>query len=120
MTPRIWNMAYKRNFRHHGDALCKESLVRLEAPLGSVCEGFENELAEFNGEADHVRLLVCYPAKVCIQNGELVDNCLIALVSKNVSKRRMAFPSSLNAGLSTPQKKKRTLDKRNKAHALRG
>jgi Transposase IS200 like len=32
--------------------------------LGSVCADFEVELKEFNGEADHVHLLVNFPPKV--------------------------------------------------------
>lgn len=33
--------------------------------MREVCAGFEVELREFNGEADHVHLLVHYPAEGC-------------------------------------------------------
>lgn len=41
-----------------------ETLKRLEDILNEVCQGFEANLTEFNGEADHVHLLVEYPPKV--------------------------------------------------------
>lgn len=34
--------------------------------MREVCAGFETELREFDGEADHVRLLVRYPPKVAL------------------------------------------------------
>lgn len=40
-------------------ALCEEI-------MREVCAGFDVELREFNGEADHVHLLVHYPPKVAV------------------------------------------------------
>ncbi|KDP84801.1 transposase [Cupriavidus sp. SK-3] len=34
----------------------------------NVCQDFETELVEFNGEHDHVHLLVNYPPKVALSN----------------------------------------------------
>lgn len=34
--------------------------------FSSVCRDFEAELVEFNGERDHVHLLVTYPPKVAL------------------------------------------------------
>ena len=39
-------------------------LERLEAILRGVCDDFEVKLTEFNGEEDHVHLLIEYPPKV--------------------------------------------------------
>ncbi|EST27686.1 hypothetical protein M877_16040 [Streptomyces niveus NCIMB 11891] len=41
-------------------------LGRCEEIMREVCASFETELREFNGEADHVRLLVHYPPKVAL------------------------------------------------------
>jgi putative transposase len=37
-----------------------------EATLRQVCTALDTELVEFNGEADHVHLLVQYPPKVAV------------------------------------------------------
>ena len=49
--------------------------------LTSICEGFEVNLIEFNGEQDHVHLLVNYPPKV--QLSKLVNSL------KGVSSRKL-------------------------------
>ncbi|MFG2854720.1 IS200/IS605 family transposase [Streptomyces mirabilis] len=41
-------------------------LQRCEEIMREVCTSFETELREFNGEADHVHLLVHYPPKVAL------------------------------------------------------
>jgi putative transposase len=41
-------------------------LQRCEEIMREVCAGFETELREFNGEADHVHLLVHYPPKTAL------------------------------------------------------
>jgi putative transposase len=41
-------------------------LARCEEIMHKVCEDFEGELKEFNGERDHVHLLVHYPPKVAV------------------------------------------------------
>jgi putative transposase len=38
--------------------------------LASVCNDFESELVEFDGEDDHVHLLVNYPPKVAVSKLE--------------------------------------------------
>ena len=58
-----------------------DMLVRLEQVLKAVCADFEVELMEFNGEADHVHLLVAYPPKV--QLSKLINSL------KGVSSRRL-------------------------------
>ncbi|MGV9374607.1 IS200/IS605 family transposase [Nonomuraea sp. NPDC003707] len=43
-----------------------EMLTRCEEIMREVCADFEVELREFNGEHDHVHLLVHYPPKVAL------------------------------------------------------
>ena len=56
-------------------------LTSLENYFKKVCKDFECELAEFNGEKDHVHLLVNYPPKVSLS--KLVNSL------KGVSSRKM-------------------------------
>ncbi|MCW2938960.1 MAG: putative transposase [Actinomycetia bacterium] len=49
--------------------------------MREVCADFETELADFNGEDDHVHLLVNFPPKVALSR--LVNSL------KGVSSRRM-------------------------------
>ncbi|MGT2492860.1 IS200/IS605 family transposase [Cupriavidus basilensis] len=46
----------------------KEHLDAMQLILANVCRDFEAELVEFNGEHDHVHLLVNYPPKVALSN----------------------------------------------------
>ncbi|WP_189241113.1 IS200/IS605 family transposase, partial [Planomonospora parontospora] len=41
-------------------------LERMEQIVREVCADFECELVEFNGESDHVHLLVHFPPKVAL------------------------------------------------------
>lgn len=41
-------------------------LNRCEKIMREVCTCFDVELREFNGEADHVHLLVHYPQKIAL------------------------------------------------------
>ena len=58
-----------------------DALERLRATFAAVCEDFGATLSEFNGEADHVHLLVNYPPKVAVSG--LVNSL------KGVSARRL-------------------------------
>lgn len=58
-----------------------EMLACCERVMRKVCEDFEADLREFNGEADHVHLLVHYPPKVAVS--ALVNSL------KGVSARRL-------------------------------
>ncbi|MFG2428562.1 IS200/IS605 family transposase [Streptomyces sp. NPDC048590] len=55
--------------------------TRREKAMRAVCEGFEAELVEFNGENNHVHLLVNFPPKVAVSR--LVNSL------KGVSSRRL-------------------------------
>jgi putative transposase len=56
-------------------------LTRMEEIMRAVCADFETELVEFNGENNHVHLLVHFPPKVAV--AKLVNSL------KGVSSRRM-------------------------------
>jgi putative transposase len=56
-------------------------LARMEEITRAVCADFETELVEFNGENNHVHLLVNFPPKIA--PAKLVNSL------KGVSSRRM-------------------------------
>lgn len=60
----------------------REHLGFLKTVFAKVCSDFEADLVEFNGEQDHVHLLVVYPPKVSIS--ALVNSL------KGVSSRLLA------------------------------
>ncbi|MGW2196971.1 IS200/IS605 family transposase [Streptosporangium sp. NPDC001682] len=67
-----------------------EILRRCEDIMIEVCDGFGAELVEFNGEEDHVHLLVHYPPKVALST--LVNSL------KGVSARllRKEYPAHIH------------------------
>jgi putative transposase len=52
--------------KYRRDVFDDDMLKRCEEIMREVCSSFEVELREFNGEADHVHLLVHYPPKVAL------------------------------------------------------
>src|ERR1019366_3093817 len=58
-----------------------DALDRLHRMFRIVCADFETDLKEFNGERDHVHLLINYPPKISIS--KLVNSL------KGVSSRRL-------------------------------
>ncbi|MEU8261743.1 IS200/IS605 family transposase [Micromonospora sp. NPDC048999] len=52
--------------KYRRDVLNDAMLTRCEQVMADVCAGMGAELAEFNGEDDHVHLLVRYPPKLAI------------------------------------------------------
>lgn len=52
--------------KYRKDVLTVPMLESLSGLFSKVCSDFEAELVEFNGEDDHVHLLVNYPPKVPI------------------------------------------------------
>lgn len=67
--------------KRRGKVFKAEHLARLEQIFRTLCTEFGAELKEFNGESDHVHLLVLYPPKLRLS--ELVNSL------KGVSSRRM-------------------------------
>ena len=61
-----------------------EVLEDLREIFTSVCSDFEAELAEFDGEDDHVHLLVNYPPKVAVSS---LVNSLKGVSSRLVRKK---------------------------------
>ncbi|WP_370459824.1 IS200/IS605 family transposase [Pusillimonas sp. ANT_WB101] len=66
----------------------KEILDDLRDLFSSVCADFEAELVEFDGEDDHVHLLVNYPPKVAVSN---LVNSLKGVSSRMIRKK--SYPS---------------------------
>ncbi len=66
----------------------KEILDDLHPIFASVCTDFEAELVEFDGEDDHVHLLVSYPPKVAVSK---LVNSLKGISSLLIRKKN--YPS---------------------------
>ena len=66
----------------------KTILDDLQLIFSNVCSDFEAELVEFDGEDDHVHLLVTYPPKVSISR---LVNSLKGVSSRLILKKR--YPS---------------------------
>lgn len=73
------HLVFVTKYRHR--VFTDTHLTRLEEIMRTVCTDFDTELVEFNGEPDHVHLLVNFPPKVAIS--KLVNSL------KGVSSRRM-------------------------------
>ncbi|MGJ6970091.1 IS200/IS605 family transposase [Streptosporangium sp. G11] len=73
------HLVFVTKFRHK--VFTDTHLNRMEEIMRDVCADFETELAEFNGENNHVHLLVNFPPKVALS--KLVNSL------KGVSSRRM-------------------------------
>jgi putative transposase len=73
------HLVFVTKFRHRvfGD----RHLARMQEIMRDVCADFETELVEFNGENNHVHLLVNFPPKVAL--AKLVNSL------KGVSSRRL-------------------------------
>jgi putative transposase len=72
-------LVFVTKYRHQ--VFTARHLEVLEQIMRDVCADFETGLAEFNGESNHVHLLVNFPAKVALSR--LVNSL------KGVSSRRM-------------------------------
>ena len=62
----------------------KEMLEDLKGIFSEICKDFEATLEEFDGEDDHVHLLVTYPPKVAISN---LVNSLKGVSSRLIRKK---------------------------------
>ena len=67
--------------KYQGKVFNSAHLSTPEGIFRNVCELFECELQEFNGESDHVHMLINFPPKVAIS--KLVNSL------KGVSSRKM-------------------------------
>jgi len=73
------HLVFVTKYRHK--VFTDTHLRRMEEIMRAVCADFECELVEFNGEDNHVHLLVNFPPKVAIS--KLVNSL------KGVSSRRL-------------------------------
>jgi putative transposase len=78
------HLVFGTKFRHKvfGD----RHLSRMEQTMRDVCTHFEAELVEFNGENNHVHLLINYPPKVAVAR---LVNSLNGVTSRRL---RQEFP----------------------------
>lgn len=67
--------------KYRQNVLTHDMLTDMETIMRDVCQDFDATLMEFNGEDDHVHLLVSYPPKVALST--LVNSL------KGVSSRRL-------------------------------
>jgi putative transposase len=81
------HLVFVTKFRHH--VFTERHLARMEEIMRAVCDDFEVQLVEFNGETNHVHLLVNFPLTVA--PSRLVNSL------KGVSSRRLRqeFPDLL-------------------------
>ncbi|WFE69622.1 IS200/IS605 family transposase [Thiomicrospira sp. R3] len=70
--------------KYRRDVFSDRVLNDLEEIFKKVCLDFEAELVEFNGEHDHVHLLINYPPKVAISN---LVNSLKGVSSRLIRKK---------------------------------
>ena len=73
------HLVFVTKYRHQ--VFATRHLERMEQIMRDVCTDFECELVEFNGETNHVHLLVNFPPKVALS--KLVNSL------KGVSSRRL-------------------------------
>jgi putative transposase len=73
------HLVFVTKFRHK--VFSDRHPTRLEEIMRAVCADFETAMAEFNGDNNHVHLLVNHPPKVALS--KLVNSL------KGVSSRRM-------------------------------
>ena len=73
--------------KYRGKILDHHVLSYKEVLMREVCVQFEVQLEEFNGESDHVHLLVNFPPKVCLSK---LINSLKGVSSRKIRKE---FPN---------------------------
>jgi len=70
--------------KYRREVFTKAILDELRLIFTAVCEDFESELVAFDGEDDHVHLLVNYPPKVAIST---LVNSLKGVSSRMIRKK---------------------------------
>ena len=73
--------------KYRRSVFTKAVLEDLKEIFASVCQEFEAELVEFDGEKDHVHLLINYPPKVSVSR---LVNSLKGVSSRLIRKKRYA------------------------------
>ena len=70
--------------KYRREVFTKEILDDLRPLFAGICADFESELVAFDGEDDHVHLLVNYPPKVAVSN---LVNSLKGVSSRMIRKK---------------------------------
>ena len=73
--------------KYHRSVFTKAVLEDLKEIFASVCQDFEAELVEFDGEKDYAHLLINYPPKVSVSR---LVNSLKGVSSRLIRKKRYA------------------------------
>lgn len=73
--------------KYRRSVFTKAILEDLKEIFASVCQDFEAELVEFDGEKDYVHLLINYPPKVSVSR---LVNSLKGVSSRLIRKKRYA------------------------------
>lgn len=68
----------------------KQTLETLQKVFSDVCLSFDAELSGFNGEGDHVHLLIDYPPKIALSR---LVNSLKGVSSRLLKKEHPRFSS---------------------------
>jgi putative transposase len=71
--------------KYRGKVFDGDAIERMRSMFSSVCQDFESELVEMDGEADHVHLLVAYPPKLAVS---ALINSLKGVSSRLLKKAR--------------------------------
>jgi putative transposase len=71
--------------KYRREVFTKEVLSDLQGIFSGVCNDFEAELVEFDGEQDHVHLLVDYHPKVAVS---VLVNSLKGVSSRMIRQKR--------------------------------
>jgi REP element-mobilizing transposase RayT len=87
-------LVFVARFRHK--VFTDAHLRRMEEIMRSVCTDFECDLVEFNGEDNHVHLLVNFPPKVAVTK---LVNSLEGVSSRRL---RLGVPPGRRLGESSP------------------
>jgi putative transposase len=79
------HLVFLPKYRHN--VFTPRVLECLENIMASVCNDFDANLEEFNGESNHIHLLVSYPPKISISK---LVNSLKGVSSRMI--RKQSFP----------------------------
>ena len=74
--------------KYRREVFSQAILEDLRNIFASICKDFESELVEFDGESDHVHLLVNYPPKISVSS---LVNSLKGVSSRLI--RRKNYPA---------------------------
>lgn len=83
--------------KYRRSVFTKAVLEDLKEIFASVCQDFEAELVEFDGEKDHVHLLINYPPKVSVSR---LVNSLKGVSSRLIPEETICLHSRQTLGRS--------------------